>query len=444
MNRADVSHHESPNRKPPEVGGVSAVRAWHWLRTPYTFLDRCAGTLGRTFTMKLPGMGRVLVTGDADLIEATARNKALVGGRGTRALRPILGEHSLIVLEGQRHRGHRRSIAPSFSADEAARFDELTVQVCREFISPLSPGDRFSVQAMTRAISLRLIVRVLFGELCGERERRLISLVDTLMRSFEHPAVLFVKALHRDFGRLSPWGRFLRNRAALRSFIVDEIDERRRRPDSGGALIDRLIAQQRDGQFEPADDAIFEELMSLLLFGHDTAAGTLAWAFHHVHQDPSVVEQLRDESRAADAPGRLVGACIRESQRLCPVVVHLTRVATRATRVGEYALREGESVLPCLYLAQRDPAYFPEPTRFRPQRFLQRGRVPAWSSFPFGFGARKCVGATFARRQMELILYAFMRHANLAADAPVRPVREMLLIVPSGGTVMRLDEHASS
>lgn len=386
-------------------------------------------------------MGRVLVTGDAELISATAHNKALVGGRGTRALRPVIGEHSLIVLEGKRHRQHRRSIAPSLSADAASQFDEMTLQVCRETISSLQVGAVFSVQELTRAISLRLIIRVLFGSMGAEREDRLIVLVEKLMGSFAQPAILFIRAFHWNLGRMSPWGRFLHNKAALCAFIVEQLAERRVRPEPGDALLDRLIAQQQSGEFEDSDEAIIEELISLLLFGHDTAAATMAWLFHHVHQDADTLQQLRAEALGTDVPSELFGACIRESQRLCPVVVHVTRVAVAATRVGDYAIRAGDSVLPCMYLAQRNPDYFAEPERFLPQRFMQQSRAPAWSTFPFGFGTRKCVGATFAKRQMKLMLLAFMRHTRLEpTGATVRPVREMLLIVPSGGTMMRLRE----
>jgi len=424
-----------------EAGGFAPYRAWRWLTTPYEVLDQYADELGMTFRMTLPGMGRMLVTGDAGLIAETARNKSLVGGKGTQALRPILGDHSLIVIDGDQHRCHRRSIAPSFSADAAGRVDALTLEICRESIGELQAGSTFSVQEITRSISLRIIIRVLFGELGGDRERHLVSLVENLMGSFQQPAVLFIKALQWNFGRHSPWGRFVQNKANLRSFILQQVEERKTLSDPGDALIDQLIAKQRGGQFNEPDEAIFEELMSLLLFGHDTAAATMAWAFHHVHENPEVCRQLRDEAKNHDAPGPLFAACIKESQRLCPVVVHVTRVATETTRLGNHEIRRGESVLPCMYLAQRNEANFQDPTVFSPQRFLQKGRVAAWTNFPFGFGNRKCIGATFAMRQMELILFAFMRHSLLQAAAAVTPVREMLLIVPRGGTRMRMTEH---
>ncbi len=154
-------------------------------------------------------------------------------------------------------------------------------------------------------------------------------------------------------------------------------NERKSKTKPGDALIDRPIVQQRSGEFIDSDEAVFEELMSLLLFGHDTASGTIAWAFNHVHQDPASLQQLRDEAHEHAAPTAFFGACMKESQRLCPFVVHVTRVATRPTDLGDYELREGDSVSPSIYLAQRDPINFPEPDRFLPQRFLQQGRVPA-------------------------------------------------------------------
>ena len=326
--------------------------------------------------MTLPSMGRVLVPGDAQLIAAAVRNKALVGGRGTQALRPILGEHSLIVLEGQRHRNHRRSIAPSLSADAASRVDKLTLKVCREMISKQPPGALFSVQTITRAISLRLIMRVLFDEMSEERERQLLSLVENLLGSFSQPVVLFINALHWNLARLSPWGRFVHNRASLRAFILQHINECKSKSKPDDALIDRLIVRQRSGEFDDSDEAIFEERMRLPLFRHDTAAGTMVWAFHHVHQDPASLQQLRDEAHEHAAPTAFFCACMKESQRSCPVVVHVTRVATTPTRLGDYELREGDSILPSMYLVQCDPINFPEPARFLPQRFLQQDRVP--------------------------------------------------------------------
>jgi len=430
------------SEKVSTIPGNKAYRTWRWLKSPYAFLDECHSQIGATFNMSLPGMGRVLVTGDPNLIAETARNKSLIGGRGTQALRPVLGENSLIVIEGDRHRRHRRSIAPSFSADSASEFDALTHDICREVIADQSVGSVISLQATVRSISLRVIIRVLFGDLPEDRERHLESVVEKLMGSFRQPAVLFVKALHWNFGRFSPWGRFLANRAALNSFIADEIKARKRAGSPGNTLIDRLITRQGHGEFDEPDAAIIEELTSLLLFGHDTTAATMAWVFHHVHQDPAHANELRSAAITSDSPTALFKACIKESQRLCPVVVHLTRVATESTSVGGISIGEGESVLPCMYLAQRDPEIFAEPGTFLPSRFLNTARVPAWTNFPFGFGNRKCVGATFAMRQMEVILFAFMRYARLeSTNEQVRPVREMLLIVPNGGGRLEFCEH---
>ncbi len=422
----------------PVLRGFAPLRAWRWLRAPYAFLDEAAARHGPSFNLRLPVVGRALLTGDPELIAATARNKDLVGGRGTRALRPVLGEDSLIVLEGEVHAAHRRCIAPAFTAEAAGVYDAATRRFGFEAVEALALGTEFSVQALMRSISLRVILRVLFGELNAHEERRAIMLTERLLDSFRHPAFLFIKVLQRDLGGLSPWGRFVNNRADLRVFIMQHIKAARRTPADDG-----LIGKLARVDCGLDDGALFEEAMSLLLFGHDTAAASLAWAFHHIHTHPEVLARLREEARTHDEPTPFMQACIKESQRLCPVVVHLTRVARRATELAGHPLAKNDRVLPCAYLAHRNPDVYAEPTHYRPERFIDQPEPPTWSFFPFGFGARKCVGSPLAERQMALLLWSFMRHTDLEAvgGGGFRPVRDMLLITPAGGTPMRLRER---
>lgn len=421
----------------PVIRGFAPLRAWRWLRAPYAFLDEAAARHGPSFNLHLPVVGRALLTGDPEMIAALARNKDLIGGRGTQVLRPVLGEDSLIVLEGERHAAHRRCIAPAFTTEAARVYDALTRQFAHEAVRALVPGEVFGVQAAMRSISLRVILRVLFGALQEREEHRAVMLTERLLDSFRHPAFLFIKALQRDFGGLSPWGRFVNNRAGLRVFITQRIKAARRTPGDDG-----LIGKLARSECGLDDGALFEEAMSLLLFGHDTAAASLAWAFHHVHAHPEVLARLREEAREYEEPTDFMQACIRESQRLCPVVVHLTRVARRATELAGHPLAKNDRVLPCAYLAHRNPDVYAEPTRYRPERFLDQPEPPTWSFFPFGFGARKCVGSALAERQMALLLWSFMRHARLehADKKTLAPVRDMLLITPERGTPMRLCE----
>lgn len=419
-------------------------RAWRWLHTPYALLDEAAQRHGHTFRLALPGMGSALLSGQGDVIRAMAANKDLIGGRGTRALRPILGEASLIVSEGEAHARQRRCIAPLFADEAAASMDERTRALTRAAIDALPRHTPFRMQDCIRAISLRIIIQVLFGPLSETRERELSQRVEAFLHSFKHPTVLFIKALHWDLGPRSPWGRFVRNKAALQAFIMQEIQARQHSETMPPGVLSDLLMLQSQGQFGSNVHTVLEEIVSLLLFGHDTAAATLAWVFYHLHAQPAHAQAVREALRAQQPSSALLSASIKESQRLCPVVVHLTRVARCTTQVGDYLVQEGEHVLPCTYLAHRDPAVFEDPSHYRPQRFLT-ATPPSSAFFPFGYGVRKCVGAPFAQRQLELILGEFMRHGVLDPINPeaIHPVRDLLLIVPSDGMPMRLRERLS-
>ena len=421
---------------------LSIGQSWRWLRNPYGFLDAAREQQGPTFRLRLPVVGNALVTGDPSLVEATAANKALIGGRGTRALRPVLGEDSLIVLEDGAHAAHRRLLAPAFHGATLDEHDEFTRATAEHAVRSLPARGSFSIADVVRQITLRVIARILFGELQSERLERLLALTDRFMRSFRSPAVLFVKALHFDLGRLSPWGRLQDNRRQLIDFTREEIARRRRGEVHGNDVLTRMVTVENSGEIRLSDDAIVSEVLTLLLFGHDTTAAAMAWAFLHIYADRGVVDRLEQERSDSGDPARnpYLRACVNESLRLCPVVVHLTRVASRHTELDSHVLRRDDRVLPCAYLAHRDASVFEAPERFVPERFLAPAGISRWSWFPFGIGARRCLGEQLALRQMQIILGTFAGHADLELDPAyvAEPVRSMLLIVPAQGTLMRL------
>jgi cytochrome P450 len=182
------------------------------------------------------------------------------------------------------------------------------------------------------------------------------------------------------------------------------------------------------------------------MFGHDTGAAALAWAFEHLHRAPEPLRRATDEARGLAADGRApdaesspyLHACLCESMRLAPVVVHLTRVATRDVEIAGEKLASGACVLPSAYVAQHNPEVFPEPQRFEPERFLRRSSYPH-AYFPFGLGARSCIGEPLVMRQMLQILSIALAETRLerVREGAARPVRKLALIVPEGGTRMR-------
>jgi unspecific monooxygenase len=408
-----------------------------WLRNPYHYLDEAMARHGLTFRARLPVVGPCLFTGDPNLVMQIEQDPALVGGRGTTALLPVVGKGSLIVLEGARHEKHRRIFAPPFFAGRMD-VEQGTREWTLRSVDRLRVGEQTTAMALISGVTLNVIVEVVFGKLPEARHRRAVALIESWMRSFDAPLVLFVRALHLDLGPSSPWGRFRRNRDAVVRFVREELAARA--ADPGLGLLGHALRRAAAGEALDEDELV-SECITFLLFGHDTTAAAMAWVLYHLGLHPEVRAQLREEARGAGPdlrPCRRARAVIDESMRLTPVVVHLTRHADRATRVGPYAVRQNERVLPSAYIAHRNPAVFEEPSRFLPERFLG-GRDYRHAYFPFGLGARLCAGMPFALRQMEIMTSLLAAHIDyeLVDAAHIRPARKMVLMVPSGGTRLR-------
>jgi cytochrome P450 len=404
--------------------GTSFVNGYRWLADPYAFLDSQRRLHGLTFQVKLPVLGRSLITGDPALVREIAVHPDLDSGRGIVALRAILGDRSLITLDGREHRERRRWLAPAFGPRTLDDYDAITTEKTRAVIEELGQGKPFSFYEAARRISLTAIVRFLFGEKGAEEARAIEDLVEDFLKSFRNPLVLYLRFLQVDLGAASPWGRALRNRDRLRAHIRRQIAEQR----NGRGASTGLLAALFESGADPGDDDLTTEILTLLMFGHDTGAAAMAWVMAHLLQHPRAMEQAR---------GPYLEACIRESMRLCPVVVNVTRVARRDLELGGYCVREGERVLPCSWLAHHNDKLFPYPDRFMPERFLHgQNYGPAY--FPFGIGSRFCLGEPFAMRQMVLILSTFLSQATLefAPHYQARPERNLVLIMPRRGAMV--------
>lgn len=418
-----------------------AISPLQWMRSPYGVLDGALAKGYTTFETRLPVMGTCLVTGDPKLIGEIARNPDLIGGRGTEALRPVVGEHSLIALEGERHRIHRSVLLPHFFSGNATTIDRVTRKWADALIKQIDRNDVVNAGEFLAGITLHAIIELIFGDLPEPRHREAFQLIDAWKSSFRHAAVLFLKIFHVDLGRMSPWGRFLANRARVDAFIRQRLREIRHAPDES---IFSQIAHATPERGAPlSDDEIVSETVTVLLFGHDTTAASLAWTLTHLLDDAAVCERARLEvATVGDAPPEsfsFLRAAIEESMRLCPVVVHLTRHAITDTQVGSHLVPRDSRVLPCMYLAQRNPQVFERADEFLPERFLVESSRYRHAYFPFGLGERVCAGMPMAVRQMVLLLGSLLRHGRFALVDParVRPVRKLVIIVPSGGPLLR-------
>lgn len=376
---------------------------WHgirWLLSPYEYFR--SGRLGLTWRASLPGLGRVLVSGDPALLGEVMAHPDLVGGRAHQALRATLGEDHLIVLWGAAHRERRRVVQQALRAFPR---DELIAELTRQEVE--REGRDLSLHRAGHRASLRIVLQGLLGPMDAREEAPIVRSAERFARSFSSPLLLFVPWLRRDWGGWSPWGRLLRRRRELCQLLVAAVPR-------GDCMAARLRAELAPESYEV-------ELLALLMFGHETTAGSLSWCLAHALQRPECAARVcEDEGYAL--------AFVQECLRVSPPVAQLTRVAESALKVGEWNVAEGEVVMPAIPLAHRSLG-----EEFEPERFLG-GDAPSPPAYcPFGFGTRLCPGRAVALRQLTVMVRTLLRDFRWrAVDVSTRPYRHLFLVLPRG------------
>jgi cytochrome P450 len=405
-------------------------------------MEECRARYGDAFTMRFPGMpSGVVVVSDPVAV------KDLFGlgpdeghaGKANFVLEPILGEHSLLLLDGAEHLRQRKMILPAFHGERMHAYGRTMAELTHATIDRWPLGRRFPVHRSMQSITLQVILRTVFGVEEGPRFTELASVLTRMLDATANP-MLLLPFLQRDLGPLSPWGRFLRLARQAQAILRAEI---RRGREKGTAGRDDVLAMMLDAQDEQgrplAEDEVHDELVTLLLAGHETTATALAWTLRWLLPDRALVARLNDEIAGAGgdplriAKLELLDATVKEALRLQPVVPMAGRVLQQPTRIGTLDLPAHALVAAAIYLVHRRPSLYAEPARFRPERFL--GLKPAaWEFLPFGGGLRKCIGAAFALYEMKMVLSAMLPRIEmrLASDR-VRNVRRSITIAPEGG-----------
>jgi cytochrome P450 len=383
------------------------------------YLRRQQQRYGDIFTLRLHRFGNVVVLGDPALIKRTftASARTLHSGEGS-PLGPVLGYNSLLVIDEDVHLSQRKLLLPPFHGERMKAYEPLIERITREEIATWPEGREFPVAPSTMRITLRAILVAVFGaqdEVLAELER-LIPPWTTL-----GSAMTVVPALHKDLGPLSPWGRFLRLRARIDALCDRLIDEARRDPEleQRSDVLSLLVqATHEDGSPMTAVE-IRDQLMTMLAAGHETTAAQLAWTVERLRRHPDVLQRLVAE---VDAGGRdYRDAVIRESQRSRPAIMFTSRLVKQPFELGGYVLPRRTVIAMGGCLTHYDERLFDDPMRFVPERFL--GVKPdtyAW--LPFGGGIRRCIGASFAHLEMDVVLRTILQTHALAPTS-ARPER---------------------
>ena len=437
--------------------GPKSPRIWQmlqWIMTPFSFMRRCSHRYGDRFTVTFsqrlgpivffsnPESLQVIFTGDdSELFDAPGELNAVV--------EPLLGAQSVIGLSGNRHRRMRQLLMPTFHGEQMRSYGQLIRDITEEVMREQVAAKTFSVRKSMQRISMRVILRAVFGLTEGSRYQELERLLATMLDRMSNPlsaSLLFIPMLRKDFGSLSPWGSFVRDRQQIDQLIYDEIAERRSHTDDSRNDILNLLISARDEAGQALTDLeLRDELMTLLVAGHETTATALTWALYWIHKLPTVRRELLNELQALDQPLdpnvllRLpyLNAVCSETLRIYPIgLLTFPRVTKSRLELMGCLLEPGTIVVGCIYLTHRRQDVYPDPEEFRPERFLER-RYSPFEYLPFGGGVRRCVGMAFAQFEMKLVISGILSGFELAL-ADLRPVRVVRRGLTSGPSPFRM------
>jgi cytochrome P450 len=355
------------------------------------------------------------------------------GEANATILEPIVGPHSVLVLDGPEHLRQRKLILPAFHGDRMRAWEATVRGITRTEIARWPVGKPFALRPAMQSITLEVIVRVVFGVDDRARHAELRRHIVKLTGLGRNPFLLFATR-DRKLGPYAPWAWFLRARDGLHAALAEQIRERRWAPglEQRGDVLSLLLLARDDEGRAMTDDEVRDELVTLLFAGHETTATSLAWAFDLLLHHPRPLGRLLAELDGGGS--QYLDAVIKETLRLRPVIALVDRHVREATRIGEQAVPAGAMVCPNMYLAHRRTDLYDNPAAFWPERFAgQPPPGPGW--FPFGGGIRRCLGASFAAFEMQIVIPEVLRAVTLrpASRRPARIHREAVTLVPHNG-----------
>ncbi|HAJ62942.1 MAG TPA: cytochrome P450 [Cyanobacteria bacterium UBA8543] len=424
------------------------IQTIQWMADPLNFLDDCVHRYGDLFTVRRNKYCPAVYISNPQAIQEilTANPKVFNSGLKNRLLQILLGQHSISMsLQNRdRHQHQRRLLVPPFHGERMRTYGQLICDITDQVISRWTIDQPFSVRSSMQAIAMQTILSTVFGLHQGQRCEQLRQLLSSLLDSISSPlnsSLIFFHSLQRDLGSWSPWGRFLRQKQKIDQLLYAEIGQRREQPDPSRTDILSLLMSAHDETGQGMTDVeLRDQLMTLLLAGHETTASALTWALYWVAQLPEVREKLLkeldtlspDSDAIAIAQLPYLTAVCQETLRIYPVALICSpRVVKSSFQLMGYQFEPGTALVPCIYLTHHRQELYPQPKQFKPERFLER-QFSAYEYMPFGGGNRYCIGSAFAQFEMKLVLAKILsRHQLMLADSrPVKPVRRGFTLAP--------------
>lgn len=412
-----------------------------WTR-PTAWLDRGRARYGARFTIRFLGQPPFVVLSDPQEIKEvfTAAPDVLHPGEGAKVLEPVVGPNSVILLDEDPHLEQRKLMLPAFHGERMQRLDRVISELTDQEIAGWPHGQPIELHPRLQRLTLEIVLRAVFGLEQGSRLERLRDVLTDILAFAESPLSLLPFALPLFAGR-GPVGRLERLGEEADRLIFELIDERRNEGAAGPDVLAMLLdARHEDGSpMSPAE--LRDELMTALVAGHETTASQLAWAFAILARAPAVAQRIAAEAATGEEAYLL--ATIHEVMRLRPVLPNAEpRLVKQPVQIGGIEYPPGVVLVANAHLVHHDPAVYPQPRAFRPERFLDQP-PGTYSWLPFGGGRRRCLGASFAMLEMKIVLRSLLRRSELLpAGPPERARRRSITISPANGCLVTLRPRA--
>ena len=396
------------------------LSTWKFLQSRKETMPKLHAKYGDTFSFKiLPGPRTFVVYSDpADVKEIFAADPSQFhAGEGNLILQPVMGSHSLLLTDDDEHRRARKLLMPAFSGPSMRAYRPLVEAIAKAEVDSWNDGDTIVTLDRMNAITLDVILQVVFGV---TDEQRLTVLRPKVTRMVNIGAGMLLSWSWPKLRRIPPWRAYFKNQREVDELLYAEIRERRAAHDLDGRddVLSRLLrAGEDDPDTAPLTDAeMRDQLVTLLLAGHETTASALSWTLHELGRHPDLMKRAAAAADTGDEA--FLDACIKEAMRVHPVIDFVARTLQSDQVVAGRLLPEKITVTPSIMLSHSREENFADAHEYRPDRFLTQGEVAANTWIPFGGGVRRCIGAAFSLMEGAAVLGEVLRRFEVTADRP--------------------------
>jgi cytochrome P450 len=431
---------------------LKVKQLFKFIRKPIPFLEECRRKYGKTFTLRMPGQPPYVVVSDpvdVKKIFTTSSEHLHTGEINASIFKPVLGNLSLLTLDGEKHLQHRKLMLPAFHGERMQIYGKVMSNMTRDKITSWKVGSTVSLFEEIRDITFSIILHTVFGvDEDSFKFSKLDKSLQELLFTIKSPfglITLLSKSLHFNLGPITPWAKILKLRNDVDEGLIDEIQSRRKTDLTNRADVLSILLQVCDEAGLPmSNQEIRDEMLTLLIAGHETTATGITWALYHILSNDRILQTIKAElNNVLGKDGNIItnanklfylDAVIKESLRLIPVVPYIVRLTKQNYQLNDFLLPKGVAIVPSIYLAHHETDHWFDSKIFSPERFLNSTEKP-YTFLPFGGGARRCIGAAYAQYEMKIVLSEILFHSELILKRGYVPklIRKGVVITPSEG-----------